>query len=103
MMRRILACAFVVSIGLPSLGVAATFGKLPLIFEANEGQADPSVRFFERGSGYGLFLTKDGAVLALHGKKGPATALRMTLAGASVAAEASGVEKLAGVANSFIG
>jgi len=43
----------------------ANYGNLPLSFEANQGQADPSVKFLSRGSGYSLFLTSDGAVLAL--------------------------------------
>jgi hypothetical protein len=47
--------------------LADAFGKLPLSFEANRGQADPRVRFLVRGSSYGLFLTRDSAVLVLHG------------------------------------
>ncbi|HKB37756.1 MAG TPA: hypothetical protein VKD72_15020, partial [Gemmataceae bacterium] len=47
----------------PSL--AANFGKLPLAFEVNQGQADPSVRFVARGNGYSIALTPTGAVLTL--------------------------------------
>ena len=36
---------------------AAAFGRLPLHFEANVGQAEPKVRFLGRGSGYALFFT----------------------------------------------
>ncbi|OYW00307.1 MAG: hypothetical protein B7X11_04610, partial [Acidobacteria bacterium 37-65-4] len=43
------------------LRVVDAYGKLPMSFEANRGQADPSVRFLARGSGYGLFLTGGGA------------------------------------------
>jgi hypothetical protein len=49
--------------------IAADYGKLPLSFEANEGQTDPQVRFTSKGSGYSLFLTDKEAVLALS--KGP--------------------------------
>jgi hypothetical protein len=42
------------------------YGKLPLAFEANQGQSDQQVRFLARGSGYILFLTEDSAVLALQ-------------------------------------
>jgi hypothetical protein len=42
--------------------------ELPLSFEPNRGQADGQVRFLSRGGRYTLFLTKEGAVLAL--KKG---------------------------------
>jgi hypothetical protein len=44
----------------------ATYGKLPLHFETNQGQADEQVHFFSRGSGYTLFLASTEAVLALH-------------------------------------
>src|SRR5437879_12199418 len=45
--------------------VLAAYGKLPLSFEANQGQADPQVKFLSRGSGYTLFLTSTEAVLTL--------------------------------------
>jgi hypothetical protein len=49
----------------PKATLAANYGKLPLSFEANQGQADPQVRFTSRGSGYSLFLTDKEAVLSL--------------------------------------
>ena len=42
------------------------YGKLPLSFEANHGQTDPSVKFLSRSNGYSLFLTPTEAVLALR-------------------------------------
>src|SRR5881628_4163391 len=79
--------------------VLVAYGKLPLSFEANQGQTDPEVKFLSRGSGYTLFLTSNEAVLALRKASqrprnpnskmespylSPATALlRMRLAGAS--------------------
>jgi hypothetical protein len=47
--------------------VREAYGKLPLSFEQNRGQADASVKFLSRGSGYTLFLTEDGAVFAVRG------------------------------------
>src|SRR5262245_43906321 len=41
------------------------YGKLPLRFEANAGQADGQVKFLSRGSGYDLFLTPTEAILAM--------------------------------------
>ncbi|TAL47080.1 MAG: hypothetical protein EPN89_09370 [Methylovulum sp.] len=41
-----------------------TYGKLPLSFEANQGQTDKTAQFLSRGQGYGLFLTRGGAVAA---------------------------------------
>jgi hypothetical protein len=45
---------------------ATTYGRLPLSFEANLGQTDERVKFVARGRGYGLFLTRDAAILALR-------------------------------------
>jgi hypothetical protein len=41
------------------------YGRLPLSFEANDGQTDPQVKFLSRGRGYSLFLTPTEAVLSL--------------------------------------
>ncbi len=48
--------------------IAHAFGKLPLSFAANVGQADSRVRFIARGPGYNVFLTGDEAVLVLRGE-----------------------------------
>src|SRR5882757_1668055 len=43
-----------------------SYGDLPLSFEGNDGQFDSQATFRARGDGYGLFLTKGGAVLSLR-------------------------------------
>jgi hypothetical protein len=43
----------------------SNYGKLPLSFEANQGQADAQVKFLAHGQGYVLFLTPTEAVLSL--------------------------------------
>src|SRR5689334_3817465 len=43
----------------------AEYGKLPLSFVANKGQADARVKYLSRGSGYNLFLTSTDLVLTL--------------------------------------
>jgi hypothetical protein len=50
----------------PSATAVATYGKLPLSFEANHGQAVPSVDFLSHGPGYALFLRSGEAFLAIH-------------------------------------
>ena len=45
--------------------LVADYGKLPLSFEANQGQIDEEVRFIARGPGYALFLKPDEAVLTM--------------------------------------
>jgi hypothetical protein len=52
--------------GAPVSRLDATYGKLPLSFEANQGQTDRAVKFLSRGRGYALFLTGDEAVLTLE-------------------------------------
>jgi hypothetical protein len=89
--------------------------SLPLFFEPNQGQTAPQVKFLARGSGYGLFLTADEAVLQLQqARPNPRTAadvpaprprsvIRMKLDGANSAASVSGAEPLPGKSNYFIG
>jgi len=45
--------------------VRASYAALPLAFEANQGQADPQVKYVARGSGYRLFLTSRQAIMTL--------------------------------------
>ena len=45
--------------------LAENYGKLPLSFEANQGQTDSRAKFLSHGRGYSLFLTGDEAVLTL--------------------------------------
>jgi hypothetical protein len=59
-----------------SVHLADHYGRLPLSFEVNRGQAERSVRFLAHGQGYGLYLTADGAVLTLHKPDSGATAPR---------------------------
>jgi hypothetical protein len=82
---------------------ARAYGQLPLSFEANRGQADPSVEFVARSTGYQLFLAPDEAVLVLR-RPGAAVpdALRLNLAGASPQ-RAVGVDALPGRVNYLTG
>ena len=77
---------------------AQAYSELPLRFEANAGQRGGQARFLSRGRGYTLFLTSSEAVLTLN-----KTALHMHLLGANANAEATGVDKLAGTVNYFLG
>jgi len=70
------------------------YGRLPLVFEPNQGQADASVMFLARADGYMLFLTEREAVL------GP---VRMRLAGAAKPRAIRGLEPTGGISNYFIG
>jgi hypothetical protein len=100
------------------------YGKLPMAFEANEGQTDKRVRFFARGHGYQLFLEANRATMRLksaeiidkrelpkhskdvHAKaeqKTESAVLGMNLVGANKAAKSEVLDRLPGVSNYFIG
>ena len=101
------------------------FGKLPLSFEANQGQTDPQVKFIARGRGYTLFLTPTESVMVLQQREASArekdplattaptalpepamlkqAVLRMKLEGANPSPAIDGMEQLSGIVNYFIG
>jgi hypothetical protein len=56
--------------------LAREYGSLPLSFEANLGQTDPSVQFVSHGTGYTLFLTKSDAVIDLQQQDSTTLALQ---------------------------
>jgi uncharacterized repeat protein (TIGR01451 family) len=92
----------------PKPTAEAVLGKLPLIFEANQGQAEPGVKFLARGAGYSLFLDPTGAVLALQTaprayRGSDAQFLRMKLVGANPQAATTGTDPLPGKSNYFTG
>jgi len=103
------------------------YGRLPLSFEANHGQADTSVRFLSRGVGYNLFLTATEAVLQLRiadcglriadstsnaikttnpqsAIRNPQSAvLRMKLLGANPTSQIEGLDELPGRSHYLVG
>jgi Beta-propeller repeat len=109
--------------------IMESYGKLPLGFEANQGQFDARVKFRARGTGYTLSLASHEAVLELRGRGQPAknetagrrslfdnaasrklsadterpAVVAMQLVGANTAAKISGLEELPGKSSYFIG
>lgn len=91
------------------------YGKLPLSFEANQGQQDSTVEFLSRGQGYTLFLTRTEAVLVLTrlgklqqsgktaGQMPESAIVRMALLGANAEPAIRGLDKLSGKSHYFIG
>ena len=100
--------------------LADTYARLPLSFEANQGQAPKPVQFVSRGQGYTLALSAGEAVLALKSRQlsvvsrqsqpsgsienRPADSLlAMRLLGSSPKAAVTASDELPGKANYFIG
>jgi hypothetical protein len=81
------------------LCLPVTAGNLPLLFEPNQGQVDPRVKFLARVPGYTLFVTSDEAVFA--GRDGSVE--RMKLVGANPAMRVEPIERQSGISNYFIG
>ena len=85
------------------INAGSVFAKLPLSFEPNLGQADRSVRFLARGSGYGLFLTSSEAVLSLPSRSNrQATLLQMQFPGAQIS-DPQSQDRLPGHTHYFLG
>jgi hypothetical protein len=95
------------SIAQKKAGIAQSYGHLPLRFEANQGQTDKSIKFVSHGSNYALFLTGQGAALALNKKTSPGATktdvVQMQLIGAGKDAQPVGLDKLSGTSNYLIG
>ncbi|MGH9432920.1 MAG: choice-of-anchor D domain-containing protein, partial [Terriglobia bacterium] len=102
--------------------IVESYLRLPLIFEANQGQTNARVKYISRGDGYALFLTDHDAVLELRQaseqpSKRPTArdsrnskpaavkvdVLQLELAGSSPSAQAAGLDELPGKSNYYIG
>ena len=90
------------------------YGRLPMNFEANRGQAAEEVRFLARGHGYQVFLTDAEAVLRLQaGEAAPGEAgdgetprqgqLRFRVEGGSSSGRLTGRQELRTKSNYLIG
>src|SRR5712692_1340410 len=95
------------------------YSKRPIIFEANQGQADERVQFMARAPGYELLLMPGETVLAFHGtaegaeehaaansskdQKCSFALLHIKLLGANAAAKVEALDSLPGKMNYFLG
>jgi hypothetical protein len=104
----------------------ASFARLPLAFEQNQGQTDPQVKYMARANGYTLFLTCRDAVFSFHSKssanarpsrgRGPKlqvnpapsisekpAVVRMQLVGANSSTDITAADQLPGKSNYYLG
>src|SRR5215813_7924786 len=56
------------NLGRKTKKLTTDYGKLPLSYEVNRGQADAGVQYLARGPGYNIFLTPTEATLVLHNR-----------------------------------
>ncbi len=85
------------------LGVSApdaAGSRLPVVFEANDGQVDAEVKFLSRGPGYTLFIATAETILA---DRRTGELVRLRLVGARKDPEVAGLEPLPGRSHYFIG
>jgi hypothetical protein len=101
MHRQILAVT-VISVAAAPAMAQARYGRLPLAFEPNQGQSDPSVRYLARARGMAVFFTDNEAVMVLQGRA-QQSVVRMKLVGAGAPRTAEGLDLLPGVSNYYLG
>src|SRR5687767_2252379 len=71
--------------------ILEAYGRVPLHFEENQGQADPSVRYLARAEGGVVGVARDGLALGLD-----AEAIRLTFVGAAPAPKMAALDGLPG-------
>ena len=86
----------------PARELPVNYGRLPLSFEANQGQTDARVKFVAHGAGYSIYLSPGSATFSLE-RPDQAAVVRMDLVGANQAAGIEPQDKLPGIANYMIG
>lgn len=99
----------------PSHAPVAGYGRLPLTFESNRGQASPQASFISRGPGYRAYLTSNGMILSLRAGEVNASSathkpstvkrasIRFQLIGSAPNPQVVGENQQPGVVNYFIG
>ena len=87
------------------LRVTTQYGRMPLQFEQNLGQAPKSIRFLSLHGSYEVAVTPDRLVLNLkgHGVGGADGLVSMRLLGANPAPAVTGEQELPGKVNYFLG
>ena len=78
--------------------LAEAYGRLPLHFEKNQGQADPAVRFIARTGVGRVLIGADGLELGIDGAP-----VRLSFAGGARDRVISGFEPLVGRVNYYVG
>ena len=101
----VIAAALAPQLALAAPEPASAYGRLPLHFEENLGQAPAGVRFLARAPGYAVSLQDDRATLILtaRGRTGAASRLELVLLGTGPQPRAVGEARLTGRAHIYSG
>jgi hypothetical protein len=86
--------------GEDSARAAELLARLPMVFEAYNGQKDPKIRYQVRGPGYSLFAAQGGVNLSL---RGGAQSVRMSFVTPAGKSEPAGEGSLASKSHYFLG
>ena len=82
----------------------SNYGKLPLSFEENRGQADARVKFLSQGNGYTLLLAPGAVELNLaQPQRDKHAALRMSFPGAQLTSRVTGDGRQSSISSYFVG
>jgi hypothetical protein len=99
-----LASQIEVAVAARQLAPALQYAQLPLAFEANQGQADPSIDFLARGAGYQIALAADSIRLALPSTTSASPqVVAMRFVGANSRVVGQGIEPLESKTNYLLG
>ena len=82
------------------------YRNIPMIFEANDGQQDNRIKYSSRGHGYRVLLTEEGVTFVFGRNpktKATASSLTMKFQNANRNPLVTGIEKLPGTTNYFVG
>jgi len=79
------------------------YGSLPLSFEANQGQAEPSVRYLSHSQSYTLFLERGESVIVPQATTGTVSPIRIRLANTNSNATPTAEEQQLTRTNYFLG
>ena len=101
--KSLLLLALGLFCGLRAFAAQPTPLQLPLIFEPNQGQAPPDVRYLLRGDGLVGEFHSTSVSLTLPGPMETTAQVRMRLVGARQDAAIAGVDKLQGHTNYLLG
>ena len=92
-----------VALGAPSAPrFNKNYGRIPMVFEENRGQADPRVRFLARGSRYSVYITDCEATLSLrHNDRSANVSVHLTGAHSNLTPQAEELRQ--SFSNYFVG